>query len=45
MIIDGYKALKHDLTNNYGMKFEENKTYHVQGKIKYGTVGNGFHFC
>ena len=43
MEVVGYKALNSDLTNNYGFKFEENKTYHIDGEVKFGVVGNGFH--
>ena len=45
MEIKGYKAFNHDLTNRYGEKFNEGVTYYVNGPIKYGNNGNGFHFC
>jgi hypothetical protein len=45
MAIEGYKAFHHDMSNNYGMKFEVGKTYHVDGPIKFGVDGNGFHLC
>lgn len=41
----GYKAFNKDMTNRYGMKFEEGKTYSVEGELKFGVKGNGFHFC
>ena len=40
----GYKSFNKDYTNNYGKKFEEDKNYHVDGGIKYGLHGNGYHF-
>ena len=45
MEIKGYKAFNLDHTNRYGMPFEEGKDYHVDGKIKFGNNGNGFHMC
>jgi hypothetical protein len=45
MKINGYKAFNHDMTNNYGMKFEEGKTYKKDGNISFGIKGNGFHMC
>jgi hypothetical protein len=45
MAIEGYKAFYHDMTNNYGMKFEVGKSYHMDGPIKFGPKGNGFHMC
>lgn len=45
MKIKGYKALNKDMTNCYGKKFEEGKIYSVDGPIKYGTTGNGYHFA
>lgn len=45
MKIKGYKAFNKDMTNMYGKKFEVGKTYSVNGKIKYGTTGNGYHFA
>lgn len=41
----GYKCFDKNLTNRYGMKFEIGKTYHTDGKIKFGNDGNGFHMC
>ena len=41
----GYKAFYEGLKNKNGFQFEEGKTYSVEGKIKYGENGNGFHFC
>lgn len=43
--LTGYKALNSDFTNRYGLKFEIGKLYKVQNEIKFGTCGNGFHFC
>lgn len=40
-----YKAFNKDMTNRYGMKFEEGETYSVSGELKFGLDGNGFHFC
>lgn len=45
MVIKGYKAFNKDKTNRYGVPFEEGKTYKVEGKIKFGNNGNGFHLC
>lgn len=45
MELKGYKAFNGDLTNNYGDKFEEGKTYHLDGNVKFGVDGYGFHFC
>lgn len=44
-MIKGYKAFNSNMTNRYGEKFEVGKTYHANGKIKWGNEGNGFHFC
>ncbi len=41
----GYKGFNKDLTNRYGNKFEVGKVYHVDGEIKWGNYGNGFHLC
>ena len=45
MILKGYKCFNGDKTNRYGVPFEEGKDYHVDGEIKYGNKGNGFHMC
>lgn len=45
MEIKGYKAFNPDYTNRYGMKFEEQKIYTIEGPLKFGNKGNGFHFC
>lgn len=45
MEIYGYKCFNKNLTNRYGMKFEEGRKYKVSGNIKFGNDGNGFHFC
>lgn len=43
--VRGYKAFSKGLVNCYDMKFEVGKSYHVDGDIKFGVTGNGFHFC
>lgn len=43
--IRGYKAFSKGLINSYDVSFEVGKGYHVDGDIKFGTTGNGFHFC
>lgn len=43
--IRGYKAFNADLTNRYGIPFEEGKKYSVNGHAVFGNHGNGFHFC
>lgn len=45
MQIIGYKAFNSDKTNRYAQSFEINKKYQVCGKVKFGTNGNGYHFC
>lgn len=45
MEIVGYKCFNKNITNSYGLKFEIGKTYAVDGPIKFGTEGNGFHMC
>lgn len=45
MKITGYKAFNPGLTNQFGMPFEEGKTYTVTGEIKKGRNGNGYHFA
>lgn len=39
----GYKALKEGLINRYGYKYLLNKTYKLNGNLKWRE--NGFHFC
>ena len=41
----GYKSFNADMTNTYGKKFEVGKIYTVNGPIKFGNSGNGFHIC
>ena len=41
----GFKAFNCGLTNRYGFKYETNKIYHVDGTLKFGNDGNGFHMC
>ncbi len=43
--VKGYKAFNDNITNRYGMQFEEGKVYSVPGKASFGLKGNGFHFC
>lgn len=43
--VKGYKAFNNDLTNRYGKLFVEGETYRVDGEIKFGNNGNGFHMC
>lgn len=43
--VKGYKAFNKDATNRYGKPFTEGETYHVDGEIKFGNDGNGFHMC
>ena len=41
----GYKCFKKGLIDNYGHQYEVGKIYHVNGDIKFGDRGNGFHIC
>ena len=43
--VRGYKAFNIDATNRYGKPFTEGETYQVEGEIKFGNDGNGFHVC
>lgn len=45
MEIQGYKAFNKGLTNRYGMKFNEGEIYSIDGDLRFGNNGNGFHFC
>ncbi len=45
MKIEGYKAFNIDKTNRYGKSFVEGETYHIEGKVKFGSFGCGFHLC
>ena len=45
MMIMGYKAFDSKTNNRYGMHFEESKVYKVDGEVKFGTCGNGYHMC
>ena len=45
MEINGYKAFNSNMTDNCGRKFEEGKTYHVDGKLSFDANGNGFSMC
>lgn len=44
-MIKGYKAFNKDKTNRYGIPFECGQVYSVEGPIKFGNDGNGFHMC
>lgn len=44
-VIKGYKCFYKDLSNLYNQKFETNKLYIAENKIKFGINGNGFHMC
>ena len=44
-MIVGYKCFNKGLINKYGIVFEVGKCYHVDGEIKFGDKGNGFHMC
>lgn len=44
-VVFGYKCFNEDLTNRYGFKFEIGNSYKVDGIIKFGINGNGFHMC
>ena len=41
----GYKCFNKDMTNRYGVPLEVGKTYSIEGDIKFGNDGNGYHFC
>ena len=45
MVVTGFKAFDSKTNNRYGMHFEEKKVYSVDGNIKFGTCGNGYHMC
>ena len=45
MELHGYKAFNKGLTNRYGREFKEGETYTIEGPLKFGNDGNGFHFC
>lgn len=45
MEIHGYKCFNKNLTNRYKIKFKIGKTYTVEGPIKFGNDGNGYHMC
>ena len=46
MTRSGFKSLNKDMTNQYGMKFEEGKTYSLPETtiLTKGVNGTGFHF-
>lgn len=43
--VKGYKAFNSNATNRYGKPFTEGETYKIDGEIKFGNDGNGFHMC
>ena len=45
MVVTGYKAFDSKTNNRYGKHFEEKKVYSVDGTIKFGNTGNGYHMC
>ena len=45
MEIKGYKAFNKDMTNRYGLPFEEGKVYISDKDPVFGNNGSGFHFC
>ena len=45
MEIRGFKAFNRDMTNRYNQVFEEGCKYNVNGSLKFGIDGCGFHFC
>ncbi len=45
MEVIGYKCFNEDLSNRYKVPFEVGKTYEIDGDVKFGNDGNGFHFC
>ena len=47
MAISGYKVFHGDMTNRYGLKFEEGQTYEVnlEENKKKGIRGYGYYYC
>ena len=45
MCMRGFKCFNSDMTNLYGEQFEIGKKYKVNGPVKVGVRGNGFHIC
>ena len=45
MRVKGYKCFFKDKTNRFGIPFEEGEEYHIEGSIRFGNKGNGFHMC
>lgn len=43
--IIAYKAFDEGLVNRYGDKFEIGKIYMINGPVKWGNNGHGFHMC
>ena len=43
--IIGYKSVDKNYKDISGNILEENKIYHVDGKIIFGNGGNGYHFA
>ena len=44
-MIAGYKSFDENWKNIYGTQMIEGKTYKVDGDIRYGVKGNGYHFA
>lgn len=44
-MVYGYKCFNKGLINNYGVKFDVGKMYHIDGDVVFGIYGNGFHMC
>ena len=44
-MINGFKAFNGNMSNNYNKVFYEGKDYYVDGEIKFGLKGNGYHFA
>lgn len=45
MEVFGYKGFNQNLTNRYGKKFEVGQKYYIEGDLKWGPLGNGYHMC
>ena len=43
--IHGYKAFNKNKTNRYEIEYIEGEVYHVDGPLRFGNDGHGFHFC
>ncbi len=45
MVVFGFKAFDNKTNNRYGMHFDAKQIYSVDGEVKFGNQGNGFHMC